>query len=130
MTYDTLRAIPVLASDAVSQLGKLIGNEFELARAELSAKASQAGRGIAFIGAGAIILIPALVIVMIAIATAIVHAGLSEPAAYAITGIVGVIIAVILMVVGANRLSAKELKPTVTLDQVQRDKLAAREMMR
>jgi uncharacterized membrane protein len=130
MTYETLRSIPVLASDALGQLAKLIGNEFDLARAELSAKAGQAGRGIAFIGAGAIILIPALVILMIAIATAIMHAGLSEPAAYAITGVVGAIIAVILMAVGANRLSAKELKPAVTLEQVQRDKIAAKEMMR
>ena len=38
------RSIPELFSDAVGQLAKLIGNEFELARAELSEKASVAAR--------------------------------------------------------------------------------------
>jgi hypothetical protein len=41
------RSIPELFSDAVGQLAKLVGNEFELARAELSEKAGQAGRSAA-----------------------------------------------------------------------------------
>jgi len=57
-------------------LGKLVGNEFELARAELSDKASQAGRAAAMIGAGAVILIPALVILLFAIAAALIRGGL------------------------------------------------------
>jgi len=35
---------PSFCSDAVAQLAKLVGNEFELARVELSEKASQVGR--------------------------------------------------------------------------------------
>ncbi len=58
------RSIPELFSDAVGQLAKLIGNEFELARAEMSEKASTASRAAAMIGAGAVILIPALVLVL------------------------------------------------------------------
>ena len=80
------RSIPELFSDAVGQLGKLVGNEFELARAELSDKASQAGRAAAMIGAGAVILIPALVILLFAIAAALIRGGLSEPVAYLLTG--------------------------------------------
>jgi uncharacterized membrane protein len=130
ITPRTSRSIPDLASDAFGQLAKLIGNEFDLARAELSAKAGQAARASALIGAGAIIMIPALVVLLIAIASAIVSAGLSQPVAYAVTGGGAAIIAVILIIVGANRLSAKALKPAVTLGQVQRDKMAVKEMTR
>ena len=51
MTSRTDRSIPELFSDAVGQLAKLIGNEFALARAELSEKAGQAGRAAAMMGA-------------------------------------------------------------------------------
>ena len=44
MTSRTDRSIPELFSDAFGQLAKLIGNEFALARAELSEKAGQAGK--------------------------------------------------------------------------------------
>jgi hypothetical protein len=130
MNSSSNRSIPELFSDAVGQLAKLIGNEFELARAELSDKASQAGRAAAMIGAGAVILIPALVILLFAISSALIRAGLSDPIAYLITGAGAVVISAILIGVGLSRLSGGALKPAVTLDQVQRDKLAAKEMVR
>jgi nitrogen fixation/metabolism regulation signal transduction histidine kinase len=130
MSSSNSRSIPELFSDAVAQLAKLIGNEFELARAELSDKASQAGRAAAMIGAGAVILIPALVILLFAISTALIRAGLSDPIAYLITGAGAVIISAALIGIGLSRLSGGALKPTVTLDQVERDKLAAKEMVR
>jgi len=113
----------------VGQLAKLIGNEFELARAELSDKASQAGRAAAMIGAGAVILIPALVILLFAISSALIRAGLSDPIAYLITGVGAVVVSAILIGVGLSRLSGDALKPAVTIEQVQRDKLAAKEMV-
>ena len=64
MNSQSSRSIPELFSDAVGQLAKLVGNEFELARAELSEKASQAGRAAAMIGAGAVFMIPALVLLL------------------------------------------------------------------
>jgi hypothetical protein len=129
MSSSNSRSIPELFSDAVGQLAKLIGNEFELARAELSEKASQAGRAAAMIGAGAVILIPALVILLFAIASALIRAGLSDPIAYLITGAGAAIISAALIGIGLSRLSGDALKPAVTLEQVQRDKLAAKEMV-
>jgi len=41
MTSRTDRSIPELFSDAFGQLAKLIGNEFAVARAELSEKADR-----------------------------------------------------------------------------------------
>lgn len=129
MNSSSNRSIPELFSDAVGQLAKLIGNEFELARAELSDKASQAGRAAAMIGAGAVILIPALVILLFAISSALIRAGLSDPIAYLITGAGAAVVSAILIGVGLSRLSGDALKPAVTIEQVQRDKLAAKEMV-
>jgi Putative Actinobacterial Holin-X, holin superfamily III len=50
----------------VGQLAKLVGNEFALARAEVSEKARQVGRAAAMIGAGAVVMIPALVVALLA----------------------------------------------------------------
>jgi putative superfamily III holin-X len=130
MSSSNSRSIPELFSDAVGQLAKLVGNEFELARAEISEKANQAGRAAAMIGAGAVILIPALVILLFAISAALIRAGFSDPIAYLLTGAGAVVISAVLIGIGLSRLSGGALKPAVTLDQVQRDKLAAKEMVR
>lgn len=130
MTSRTDRSIPELFSDAVGQLAKLIGNEFALARAELSEKAGQAGRAAAMMGAGAVIMIPALVMLLFAAAAALMHTGVSDPVAYLIVGLAAAIVSVALVAIGINRLSGDALKPTATIDEIERDKAAAREMVR
>jgi hypothetical protein len=124
------RSIPDLFGDALGQLAKLVGNEFDLARAEISEKASQAGRAAALIGAGAVIFIPALVLILFAIAAALIRSGVSDSVAYLITGAGAAAVAAALVGFGLSRLSGDALKPAVTLDQIQRDKRAAKEMVR
>jgi Putative Actinobacterial Holin-X, holin superfamily III len=128
MTSPADRSIPELFGEAVGQLAKLVGNEFALARAELSEKMAQAGRAAAMIGAGAVIMIPALVLLLFAAAAALIRSGLSDPLAYLIAGGGAAIAAGALIAVGLQRLSGDALKPSVTLEQVQRDKVAAKEM--
>src|SRR3954452_21635372 len=129
MTSRTDRSIPELFSDAFAQLSKLIGNEFAVARAELSEKAGQAGRAAVMMAAGAVVMIPALVMLLFAAAAALMHAGFSDPVAYLISGGGALLVAAILIGVGISRMSADALKPSVTLDQLQRDKVAAKEML-
>jgi len=124
------RSIPELFSDAFGQLAKLIGNEFDLAKAELSQKAGQVGRGGAMIGAGAVIMIPALVVLLFAAAAALMHAGVSDPIAYLLTGGAAAILAGALIGVGISRMSGEALKPSMTIDQIQKDQAAAKEMVR
>jgi hypothetical protein len=130
MSSPSNRSIPDLVSDAFAQLAKLVGNEFDLARAELADKASQVGRAAALIGAGAVVAIPALVLLLFAVAAALIRSGLSDPVAYLITGVGAAIVSAALIAIGLNRLSGDALKPSVTLDQVQRDKVAVKEMVR
>jgi len=130
MNSPTDRSIPELFGDAMAQLAKLIGNEFALARAEMSEKTGQVGRAAAMIGAGAVVIIPALVLLLFAFAAALIKSGLSDPVAYFCAGGSAAIIAGILIAIGLNRLSADALKPSITLQQVEQDKLAAKEMVR
>jgi hypothetical protein len=130
MNSPNSRSIPELFSDAVGQLAKLVSNEFDLARAELSEKASQVGRATAMISAGAVILMPALVLLLFAISAALIRGGFSEPIAYLLTGAGAALVSGALVATGIKRLSGDALKPSVTLDQVKRDKIAAKEMVR
>jgi hypothetical protein len=129
MTSRTDRTIPELLSDVLAQLAKLIGNEFDLAKTELSTKAGQVGRGVMLIGIGAVFLMPALVMLLLAAAAALMHAGYSDPVAYLMTGGAVVLLAAVLIGVGIGRLSADALKPSIILEQLQRDKVAAKEML-
>ena len=97
---------------------------------ELSEKASQVGRAAAMIGAGAVILMPALVLLLFAVSAALIRGGFSEPVSYLLTGAGAALISVVLIATGMSRFSGDALKPSVTLDQVQRDKVAAKEMVR
>jgi hypothetical protein len=130
MSSQSSRSIPELFSDAVAELAKLVGNEFELARVELSEKAGQVGRATAMIGAGAIILMPALVLLLFAVSAGLIRGGFSEPIAYLLTGLGAALVSAALIGVGLSRLSGEALKPSITLEQVQRDKVAAKEMVR
>jgi len=130
MSSQSSRSIPELFSDAVAQLAKLVGNEFELARLELSEKASQVGRAAAMIGAGAVILMPALVLLLFALSAALIRGGFSELVAYLLTGGGAALISGALIGIGLSRLSGDAFRPSATLDQVQRDKVAAKEMVR
>jgi hypothetical protein len=130
MNSPSSRSIPELFSDAVGQLAKLVSNEFDLARAELSEKASQVGRATVMIGAGAVILMPALVLLLFAVSAALIRGGFSEPIAYLLTGAGAALVSGALIATGIKRLSGDALKPSVTFDQVKRDKIAAKEMVR
>src|SRR5436190_7422194 len=129
MTMRSERSIPELLSEVLGQLAKLIGNEFDLAKAELSSKATQVGRGVMMIGIGAVFMIPALIMLLMAAAAALIHAGYSDPAAYLIAGGAAILIGGVLVGVGISRLSGDALKPSMTLEQLQRDKVAAKEML-
>jgi hypothetical protein len=130
MNSPSNRSIPELFSDAFGQLAKLIGNEFDLARAEMADKVSQVGRAAVLIGAGALIMLPALVLVLFAIAAALMQSGFTPPMSYLITGGGTAVIAAVLIGIGISRLSGDAMRPSMTIDQLQRDKVAAKEMMR
>ena len=127
---DEGRTIASLVGDAVEQLGKLVQNEVQLARAEVAQKMTQAGMGAAYLGAAAILIIPVLVLLLISLALWLGQLGLSPPLAHLIAAIIGLAISVVLAMVGKSYLKPENLTPKVTIRQVERDVAAAKEMAR
>jgi hypothetical protein len=125
-----LNAIPRLFGDAVEQLGKLVQNEVQLARVELAQKMTQASIGAAYVTGAAILSIPVLVVLLIAMALWLTQLGLSPVVAHLAAAACGAVISVILAMVGMSHLKPENLKPKVTMQQVERDITTAKEMAR
>ena len=124
------RSISQLVGDLLAELAKLVQNEIDLARAELSAKVTATSDAAKLIAAGAVLLIPGVVLILFALASELIQLGLSAPLAYLCCGAGAVIIAGALAWAGMSRLSASALKPSATLDEIRRDKIMATELMR
>lgn len=127
---DDLHAIPRLFGDAVEQLGKLVQNEAELARTEMSQKITQAGIGIGYVAGAAILCVPVLVVLLLALALWLVELGLSPPVAHLVAAGCGAAICAVLAVIGVQYLKPDNLKPKVTIHQVERDVATAKELTR
>lgn len=121
------RTVSSLVSEALQQLSRLFRSEVALARAELAEKAQQAGRSGAMVAAGGLLAIPSLGMLLIALAAWLMEAGMRPSLSYLIAAIVGLVIAGGLVWAGINRLKADNLIPRRTLNQLQRDAVAAKE---
>jgi hypothetical protein len=124
------RSFSELFADAFAQVARLFRNEVDLARVELSQKASQAAGAAKFMAAGAVILIPAIVLILFAIGAALIQVGMSAPLAYLVAGLGGAIVSGALIWIGLGRLSGDALKPSATIEEIRRDATAAKEMVR
>jgi|SRR3954447_2096191 uncharacterized membrane protein YqjE len=124
------RSISRLLGDAFEQLSQLIQTEIRLARAELADKATQAGMGIGLLLGGALVMVPALVLFLIALALFLAGFGMSPALAHLLAGVVGAVISGVLIAVGLARLKPSSLTPDTTLRQVRKDIAAAKEIAR
>jgi Putative Actinobacterial Holin-X, holin superfamily III len=124
------RSIPGILTDLLTQFTTLLRQESELARTELSEKVSQAVMGIALAVGAAILLLPALVILLMA-----GMFGLSEGADWPmwlsalVVGGAALIIGLILVAVGVSRLKPRALMPDKTIKQLQEDAAMAKRQM-
>lgn len=121
-TKGDLRSIATLAGDTMAQFAKLFQNEVDLAKAELAEKAQQVGFALGFIGVGAVLVIPGLVMALFALSAALVAAGWSEPISYLVSAILSFVLASILVAIGISRLNARRLTPRETISQLEKDK--------
>ena len=125
-----LRTISTLLGDALSQFAKLFQNEIDLAKAELGEKAQQVGGALGFLAAGAMLIIPALVMVLFALSAALMAAGCSQPLSYLTSAIAAAVIAGVLFAIGINRLDSSNLAPRETMRQLEKDKDTVKGMVR
>ena len=76
MTANDSRSVSELFGDALSQFSKLVRNELQLARAEISMKVGQTTTAIGLLAGAAAFLIPALVLLLMSLATWLVEIGI------------------------------------------------------
>jgi hypothetical protein len=125
---DDMRSIARLFGDALENLSKLLRTEIQLAKAEITQKATNAGVGIGMLFGAMLLLVPALVLLLMALAIGLVQLGLSPVTSYFLSGCLALVGAAVLAMVGMSRLKPEALKPQVTISEVRRDVAAAKEM--
>jgi hypothetical protein len=123
-------SLPDLLGDAVEQLGKLVHNEVQLARAEISQVAARACRGAALIAAAGLIIIPTAVVLMISLAIFLMELGFSPLTSHLLVGIVGLLGAGALAMAGMSYLKSENLQLKVTTEQLARDVATAKDLAR
>ena len=124
------RSIADVLRDVITQATTLLRKETELARVELSENVSRAAIGLGLIVGGAVLLIPALVILLEAAVAALEQNGMRPAEATAIVGGCALVLGFILLAIGISRLRVKNLIPNKTIQQLQQDAAAAKQQMR
>lgn len=115
------RTIFDIIGDAAQNLTNLVRAESRLARAEVAENIGRAGAGVGMMAFGAILAIPALVVLLEAVVAALISSGMSAAVSAVIVGGVALVIGLVLLMVGMRRLKAASLVPDRTIHQLQRD---------
>ena len=124
------RSTAEIIGDLFTQFPALVRKESQLARAEMSEKISQVGFGATFIVCGAVLLIPALVVLLQAAVTALEQYQFQPIAAALIVAGAVLLIGIILLIIGITRLKVENLVPNKTIHQIQQDASAAKQQLR
>ena len=115
------RSIPDIFTDLLRQLSTLMRSEAQLARNEMSEKMGQIGVSFGCMIAGAVLLFPALVMLLEGAAIALTSVGFGELWASLIVGGAGTVLGLVLFAIGVSRLNTARLVPHKTVEQIQRD---------
>lgn len=131
MMQDTMRrpGVITLTTAAFSQTADLLQAEFRLARAEVAEKMASFRSGLVMILVGAIFLIVALGMVLQALVSVLIAAGLSPAVAILLVAGGAAVIGLVLFLMGQNRLNPNELTPDRTIHSLSRDTRMVKESL-
>jgi hypothetical protein len=127
---DSARPLTSLFTDTVAELTHLFQTEIRLVRAEINEKMSRAANSGALIGAGAVVLLPAVFILLLAIVRWLAVAGLPDQWGLLLVGLVVAGAGVGLLMKGVNNLKGSALVPNRSIEQVRADVAMAKEQVR
>jgi Putative Actinobacterial Holin-X, holin superfamily III len=125
-----LHNISGLVGDAMAQVAKLFQNEVDLAKAELGEKVQRVGKAFGLLVGSALLVIPAIVMALFALSSALITAGWSPTLAYLTSAVVAAAISGALFAIGIKRLDARSLAPRETIRQLEKDKDTVKGMVR
>jgi hypothetical protein len=114
-----------LAGDALKEIGTILQTELQLLRVEISEKLTFTALSAALIGAGLLLLMATIVLLLQAAIAGLVAYGFSWPIAILIVAAATLVVGGGLVWLGINRLSLARLAPSKTLDQLQKDSTVA-----
>lgn len=117
LTTTPERSLGQLVSDATTDLQTIVRNEVALAKAEVSRDVKHAGKGGAMLAVAAVIALFALHLLLFAAAWGLVAAGLDAWLAFLIVGVVLVIIALALAVMGKKAMQKMQGGPQRAVKQ-------------
>jgi Putative Actinobacterial Holin-X, holin superfamily III len=124
------RSISQLVSDSVAHASRLLQDELALAKAELAEKVGLTGSAVKYLGAGAVLMTPAIVLLLLALSAELMALGLSPPLAYLVSGVGAALLAGLMIWIGQARLSPRTLAPRATIGEMRRDKALLAELTR
>ena len=124
------RSLPELFSNLVGQLSTLFRKEVQLARAEMGEKLGEAAGAATPLAAGGGLLLGALILLLFALSSLLVHFGVPVGWSQLIVGVVAAIGGYALIRGGLSHLKATNLVPQRTAEQLSRDAQVAREQVR
>ena len=121
MAYGNIRSFPDIFTDLFAQVTSLVRKEGQLARAEISEKATRALTGMAMILLGSVLLIPALTILLQAGIMGLIDAGTDPTIAALLIGGGALLIGMVIGLIGWSWVKPTSLVPDKTIDQLKRD---------
>ena len=130
MAAQSTRPLASLFTDVVSELSHLFQTEIRLVRAEMNEKVSRVANSGALIGAGAVVMLPAVFILLLAVVRWLEVAGLPEQWGLLIVGVVVAALGAVMLMKGLNNLKGSALVPQRTIEQVRADFSVAKEQVR
>jgi hypothetical protein len=124
------RSLGQLFGDLSRQLGTLVHKEIELAKTEMTVKATSVGRDAALIGAGAAVGYAALLIAMVAISLLLIQIGLTPWIAFLLVAAIAAVVAAVLISKGRAELQKADLAPRATIETLKEDAEWAKERVK
>ena len=116
------RSLGDLFSELARETSTLVRQEVQLAKAELKQSATEAGKGIAFLAAGALVAYAGLLVLLAAAAIGLWQLGVEGWIAPLIVGLVVLAIGAILMFSARKKLQPSNLTPDRTIESLKEDK--------
>jgi len=124
------RPLAGLFSDLWRETTTLVHDEVELAKADISDKVTQAGRGVGAVAAGGAVLFAGFIVLLFAAVGALEMVLPPQQAPWLAPLIVGAVVTLIGAIAlssGKKKLQAENLKPTRSIDSLRRDRDVAKE---
>ena len=123
------RSVGELLADLTREIGNLVREEVNLAKSEMTQKATQVGKNIGSVAAGGVIAFAGFLAIQGAIIVALSKV-LPLWAAFLVVGLVVMGVAIALIMKGLNALKQQDLAPHQTIETLKEDAQWAKQQMK